>query len=81
MQATQVEFGVINTAHIERLNATYRTWLPELFRQTRAPARWTVRELLALDRDVYNSTWFWNVICCPKLKKYRSRDCVTWYLS
>lgn len=39
MQATQVELGVINTAYIERLNATFRTWLPALFRRTRTPAR------------------------------------------
>ena len=39
MQATQVELGVINTAYIERLNATFRTWMPTLFRRTRAPAR------------------------------------------
>lgn len=39
MQATQIELGVINTAYIERLNATFRTWLPALFRRTRAPAR------------------------------------------
>ncbi len=39
MQATQVEIGVINTAYIERLNATFRTWLPALTRRTRPPAR------------------------------------------
>ena len=39
MQATQVELGVINTASIERLNATFRTWMPTLFRRTRPPAR------------------------------------------
>jgi transposase-like protein len=42
MQATQVELGVINTAYIERLNATFRTWMPALFRRTRAPARQVV---------------------------------------
>lgn len=42
MQATQVELGVINTAYIERLNATFRTWMPTLFRRTRAPARQVV---------------------------------------
>ena len=38
MQATQVELGCINTAYIERLNATLRTWLPALVRRTRTPA-------------------------------------------
>jgi transposase-like protein len=39
MHATQVELGVINTAYIERLNATFRTWLPALPRRSRTPAR------------------------------------------
>ncbi len=39
MQATQVALGVINTAYIERLNATFRTWLPALTRRSRTPAR------------------------------------------
>jgi transposase-like protein len=39
VQATQVELGRFSTAYIERLNATFRTWLPALFRRTRAPAR------------------------------------------
>ena len=39
MQATQVGLGVINTAYIERLNATFRTWLPALTRRSRMPAR------------------------------------------
>lgn len=38
MQATQVELGRINTAYIERLNATLRTWLPGLVRRTRTPS-------------------------------------------
>ena len=46
MQATQVGLGVINTAYIERLNATFRTWLPALTRRTRTPAR-QVRSLEA----------------------------------
>jgi transposase-like protein len=37
MQATQVELGRINTAYIERLNATLRTWIPGLVRRTRTP--------------------------------------------
>lgn len=39
MQTTQVDWGVINTAYIERLNATFRTWLPALTRRSRTPAR------------------------------------------
>jgi hypothetical protein len=39
MQATQVGLGVINTASIERLNGTWRTWLPALTRRSRTPAR------------------------------------------
>jgi hypothetical protein len=39
MQATQVELGVSNTAYVERLNATFRTWMPALTRRTRTPAR------------------------------------------
>jgi hypothetical protein len=39
MHATQVTLGVINTASIERLKATFRTWLPALTRRSRTPAR------------------------------------------
>lgn len=39
MSATQVLLGVINTAYVERLNATLRTWLPALTRRSRTPAR------------------------------------------
>ncbi len=46
MQATQVGLGVINTAYIERLNATFRTWLPALTRRSRTAAR-EVRQLEA----------------------------------
>jgi transposase-like protein len=38
MQQTQVEVGRINTAYIERLNATLRTWIPALVRRTRTPS-------------------------------------------
>jgi hypothetical protein len=37
-QATQVEMGRINTAYIERLNATLRTWIPALVRRIRTPS-------------------------------------------
>jgi hypothetical protein len=36
--ATQVGWGVFNTAYIERLNATFRTWMPFATRKTRTPA-------------------------------------------
>ncbi|MCL5995251.1 MAG: hypothetical protein M1546_04260, partial [Chloroflexi bacterium] len=39
VQATQVGLGAFNTAYIERLNATFRAWLPALFRRSRHPAR------------------------------------------
>lgn len=35
---TQVGLGVFNTAYIERLNATFRTWIPATTRRTRTPA-------------------------------------------
>jgi transposase-like protein len=38
MQETQVDLGCINTAYIERLNATLRTWIPALVRRTRTPS-------------------------------------------
>ena len=37
MHATQLEVGRINTAYIERLNASLRTWMPALVRRTRTP--------------------------------------------
>jgi transposase-like protein len=46
MQATQVGLGVINTAYIERLNATFRTWVPALTRRSRTPGR-QIRQLEA----------------------------------
>jgi hypothetical protein len=48
MQATQVELGRINTAYIERLNATLRTWLPALARRTRTPSGARIRLEAAL---------------------------------
>ena len=51
MQATQVELGRINTASIERLNATLRTWLPGLVRRTRTPAG---------RRDQLETALFWT---------------------
>lgn len=37
--ATQVRLGVVNTAYVERRNATLRAWVPALVRRTRTPAR------------------------------------------
>src|SRR4051812_32421254 len=39
MGVSQVLLGVINTAYVERLNATWRTWMPVLVRRSRTPAR------------------------------------------
>jgi transposase-like protein len=51
MQATQVELGRINTAYIERLNATLRSWLPALVRRTRTPSG---------ARDQLEAALFWT---------------------
>jgi hypothetical protein len=48
MQMTQVAVGRINTAYIERLNATLRTSLPALVRRTRTPSGARVRLEAAL---------------------------------
>ena len=56
MQRTQVELGRINTAYIERLNATLRTWMPALVRRTRTPsgARERLEAALFWTGCVYN---------------------------
>ena len=56
MQQTQVELGRINTAYIERLNATLRTWIPALVRRTRTPsgAREQLEAALFWTGCVYN---------------------------
>jgi transposase-like protein len=56
MQATQIELGRINTAYIERLNATLRTWMPALVRRTRTPsgAREQLEAALFWTGCVYN---------------------------
>jgi transposase-like protein len=56
MQMTQVEIGRINTAYIERLNATLRTWMPALVRRTRTPsgARAQLEAALFWTGCVYN---------------------------
>ena len=40
MCQTQTFIGVFNTAYIERLNATFRTWIPALTRRSRTPSRY-----------------------------------------
>lgn len=37
--ATQIQLGTFNTAYVERLNASLRTWLPALTRRSHTPAR------------------------------------------
>jgi len=37
---TQTQLGTFNTAYIERLNATFRAWIPALTRRSRTPARY-----------------------------------------
>jgi hypothetical protein len=56
MQMTQVAVGRINTAYIERLNATLRTWMPALVRRTRTPsgARERLEAALFWTGCVYN---------------------------
>ena len=56
MHTTQVELGRINTAYIERLNATLRTWIPALVRRTRTPsgARFRLEAALFWTGCVYN---------------------------
>jgi len=56
LQQTQVELGRINTAYIERLNATLRTWMPALVRRTRTPsgARERLEAALFWTGGVYN---------------------------
>ena len=36
----QTQLGTFNTAYIERLNASFRTWIPALTRRSRTPARY-----------------------------------------
>jgi hypothetical protein len=56
MQRTQVEMGRINTAYIERLNATLRTWLPALARCPRTPSG--ARE--HLEAALFWTGWVYN---------------------
>jgi transposase-like protein len=59
VQASQGGLGVINTAYIERLNATFRTWLPALTRRSRTPARQSTHLDAAMFwmGVVYNFCW------------------------
>lgn len=56
LHTTQIEVGRINTAYIERLNATLRTWIPALVRRTRTPsgARLQLEAALFWTGCVYN---------------------------
>ena len=38
VQRTQIDSGKVNTAYVERLNATLRGWIPALTRRSRTPA-------------------------------------------
>lgn len=40
MCCTQTQLGSFNTAYIERLNASFRTWMPALTRRSRTPSRY-----------------------------------------
>lgn len=54
---TQVGAGVFNTAYSERLNATFRTWIPAATRKTRTPAarrRRLEASLFLVSAVVYN---------------------------
>jgi transposase InsO family protein len=54
--ATQLGWGCFNTAYIERLNATFRGWLPIASRRSRTPAarRYQVEAALFWTGVVYN---------------------------
>lgn len=38
IQRTQIDSGKVNTAYVERLNATFRGWIPALTRRSRTPS-------------------------------------------
>jgi hypothetical protein len=59
-QATQVDLGRINTACIERLHATLRSWMPGLVRRTRTRSgrRERLEAAMYWTGCVYN---FWQV--------------------
>ncbi len=48
MTKTQSFIGVFNTAYVERLNATFRTWIPALARRSRTPSRYRLHLEAAL---------------------------------
>lgn len=45
---SQSQLGTFNTAYIERLNASFRTWIPALTRRSRTPARFRPQLVAAL---------------------------------
>jgi transposase-like protein len=63
--ASQVTGGVFNTAYIERLNGTFRTWLPALTRRSRTPAR---------DVAQIEAAMFWTGVVYNFCRVHRSLD-------
>lgn len=53
LHASQCDFGCFNTAYIERLNATLRTWLPAATHRSRTPAA---------RRQQLEAAFFWTVV-------------------
>lgn len=51
MQQTQVQIGCMNTAYVERLNATLWPWMLALVRRTRTPSG---------DREQLEAALFWS---------------------
>jgi hypothetical protein len=65
VQATQVGWGVFNTAYIERLNGTFRTWIRPLTRRSRTPAR---------DVAQVEAAMFWTGVVYNFCRVHRSLD-------
>jgi transposase-like protein len=65
VHATQVGLGVFNTAYIERLNGTFRTWITALTRRSRTPAR---------DVAQIEASMFWTGVVYNFCRIHRSLD-------
>jgi transposase-like protein len=65
VQVSQVGLGVFNTAYIERLNGTFRTWLRPLTRRSRTPAR---------DVAQVEAAMFWTGVVYNFCRVHRSLD-------
>jgi hypothetical protein len=65
VQATQVSLGVFNTAYIERLNGTFRTWISALTRRSRTPAH----EVTQIEASM-----FWTGVVYNFCRVHRSID-------